>query len=1342
MEMRRAGVGQKKRGRSRHKGQSIDPNRPNSQSSSSLSSPNETCYSFVRRALQKLAGGKRGGSRHRPWFLDTWTSCTKDTPPPLRYDPEGYEDCDYNCEDIQDLPIELRRLEDEHHETPQRRQTFACARQASPQEILLNYKSKSLTDILTVGQRDIVRSRSSIPNLGIPTSIPDTVTKEIGGEGEIDKAVLITTITTSTTTSSNSRKPRLVKQKKSICEETMVDEEEDEYTDMKDLVKALPEFKVSGYGGTRRCGNVFKQSSMNEELMSTERLREKEKVRQNIQKQASFNEELIYRRNRTIDSLRDTFFSTSTAKRFQLLKNGLTSKLKSSTTGIEKVAGTSFKNGFVRILQGWKGEGPPSTRASPIATPSEPIPPCPLTLENNINRRIGSTSSSSGEDKKDPIKPEDRRHSKEDGSDSSKDSSLQSDTSVDSEDSFASVIFVPKPDAPKESTTTNNNIFQTTGVTSPSMTLKNQLSSPKSPQPNSSLSKPNPTSPNVKNFPAPSNLVQQQQCPSLTPTSPLLSMAADTSTIPSTGLTTEEVMEKEPDIFIQETEIKRSERLKQIQDLLRVKTDHIVSKVAALLLELRTDNPSETARIDVAGKRPSVEEHCPSGPFRYREHFHVLNEGHKPLLLTALVRKWSVMAFILYSVSSLSNNTIHGEYVAVNGFNHAVVVERAAGPSTRSPFPLVRRSSTLAVGRLERPFPRLLSLDLFNPETDDMDSDSSGVSSPDSISSVISVFNDDTRIVSKTQGYHGSVLSPEVQVEGLKLLDEASSPDHSLQEHTTLGAKDQPGSSPSLSLLEAAADVASSLEETVDAVIQSSPRSRPKQLQLLDNSALLVLQDSYGSSVWKSERASPVQPTQTTPVLTNSISPNLQTPDIHRFFSSQSSSLSPEKIDSGNTNCCSSKVFPIAMTGYRQNFEFDKDELLEPWDDGCRKHLTEFAEQLSEKLLEEIDQYRQQTSQPKLQAKPTKGLPGLPKGFAHMNDPYLSRLSEEIQDLTKLSEELQERNMYLANLNSLQDSLEIKSTPLFHTNIQNESFNTNSLCSPNNHSNELLTKEMTGEYESGTAPHENVLENTLHESVSGEWVSNEINTTTVTNTTTMTIDSCSRIISPDFLEECLNNKDQGSGDGTVQAFQNQKNEEVSMFVPNLSKSDGITLRLKYSVNSSEARNVSDRTASRNDCSQAESNKNTNFVKMTPSPEFLGNSSIISSDAVKGSGNDFSRDLKHTIHRKTRGDGRSSSEEASLPPQLVFKLDNQKEPPESLTKTESCASSLSGSTSQESLPSDNGGGAITFHRYYHVFREGELDQLIERYVENLHIISSYYDHANWCVVAEKVQVWTI
>jgi hypothetical protein len=52
----------------------------------------------------------------------------------------------------------------------------------------------------------------------------------------------------------------------------------------------------------------------------------------------------------------------------------------------------------------------------------------------------------------------------------------------------------------------------------------------------------------------------------------------------------------------------------------------------------------------------------------------------------------------------------------------------------------------MVVGRpepLARPLPRLLSLELFNPETDDMDSDSSGVSSPDSVSSVISVLTEE-----------------------------------------------------------------------------------------------------------------------------------------------------------------------------------------------------------------------------------------------------------------------------------------------------------------------------------------------------------------------------------------------------------------------------------------------------------------------------------------------------------------------------------------------------------------------------------------------------------------------
>ncbi|KAM9853857.1 putative tRNA methyltransferase 9B [Aulostomus maculatus] len=42
------------------------------------------------------------------------------------------------------------------------------------------------------------------------------------------------------------------------------------------------------------------------------------------------------------------------------------------------------------------------------------------------------------------------------------------------------------------------------------------------------------------------------------------------------------------------------------------------------------------------------------------------------------------------------------------------------------------------------------------------------------------------------------------------------------------------------------------------------------------------------------------------------------------------------------------------------------------------------------------------------------------------------------------------------------------------------------------------------------------------------------------------------------------------------------------------------------------------------------------------------------------------------------------------------------------------------------------------RYYHVFREGELAELIRSHVKELHVKQIYFDHANWCVVAEKVQ----
>ena len=50
--------------------------------------------------------------------------------------------------------------------------------------------------------------------------------------------------------------------------------------------------------------------------------------------------------------------------------------------------------------------------------------------------------------------------------------------------------------------------------------------------------------------------------------------------------------------------------------------------------------------------------------------------------------------------------------------------------------------------------------------------------------------------------------------------------------------------------------------------------------------------------------------------------------------------------------------------------------------------------------------------------------------------------------------------------------------------------------------------------------------------------------------------------------------------------------------------------------------------------------------------------------------------------------------------------------------------------------DNGQKQL-FHRYYHVFREGELEALVEQVEPKVRIVESYYDQGNWCVIFQKI-----
>lgn len=80
----------------------------------------------------------------------------------------------------------------------------------------------------------MVRSRSSVSCLGtcaVPCESSDTTAPAIG---QVTCAIV-----------TSQPKPKLVKQKQSLCEEEIEDEGGDEPTDMRDLVNRLPDFKVS-----------------------------------------------------------------------------------------------------------------------------------------------------------------------------------------------------------------------------------------------------------------------------------------------------------------------------------------------------------------------------------------------------------------------------------------------------------------------------------------------------------------------------------------------------------------------------------------------------------------------------------------------------------------------------------------------------------------------------------------------------------------------------------------------------------------------------------------------------------------------------------------------------------------------------------------------------------------------------------------------------------------------------------------------------------------------------------------------------------------------------------------
>lgn len=1109
--------------------------------------------------------------------------------------------------DVDELPIELRRVETTH--------TLTMTNKRSTDT--LNIKSKSLGDILEIERLDLVRSRSSIPGF---CSTSELILDE-----------------RSVSSSSSGSKPRLVKQK-SCVEETGLENPED--TAIENLIKDLPDFSCQSL---RKRNIPLKQKSMNEELMSAERLEEKERVRRNIMKQASLNEELICKW-RTFEALKESISPVSASRRFQLLKNGLTSKIKRSTTNIEKVSSMSIKNGFVRMLQGWK-----SCESESVST---------ATAEATTKAKPADNKVQSVALMKRSIEVVERRLSREDGSDSSKDSSLQSDTSVDSEDSFASVIYVPKQDVPVSSASSSVN--EASSASRPAALQLGTTSAPPSPR--------------VKQ---PPDNGQSSRFKLIDVSTLLKQQSTDTNTNARLG---DAIKPSAPIVTCKETSGSTLQPPREL-GLIPEPAEPDAEPDTAPLLRAFNDVTK------TAGREPITNE----------------DDSRKARL-----------------------NQIKELLIAKPGF----------AARARPSFPLVRRASTAASGRLEpvtRILPRLLSLELFNPETDDLDSDSSGVSSPESVGSVISVTSDERYIarkeaeekknnaqtsdgISKSSG--DDVTKKETTRDdvslslGLTLEDTSLNyPSHDDQSSLADFEDDAPFaetdlthnsvqgnleanpirstsrillesgksiSSQSMKLLEAAANVASSLEDAVEKAIQR--RTHVEQF------SKVAQQRNNNNGVWSQSsvrtRAYLKQDRKSASVdlggYANESSSDLMR-DITRYCqnssfdllcqtSRTSSSSLDNKLDveSDATAWEGSDQVPketswILNKAYDRTSGRDKfanviqSKLASKTKSLCEDHAAVFESEFDRKF-----KYDSKYKQVKPEAEPEAR--------------FISKYDETFR-------------LDLASGEKTKFDLVTAVNPVSDSNFMSDA--KKSLNNPE--VDPELNSVSAFNFQSGTEPKRQPsgVDQQRHRSASTS--------------------PLLRSNSDDILDFVMVSKTgefecEGASPRTVEKWR--------------SSQDGL------SIDSSEVGNsmMENTTTSLSDASQAESTARL----------FTGSTVSLVSNP-----NNAERNRRCSMERRRLQErGRSLDETSSET--------KRRDAADCLVTTTSRTTdtSISNASSQESLSSDRGGGSITYHQYYHVFREGELDQLINKYVENLHIISSYYDHASWCVVAEKVQVWTI
>lgn len=495
--------------------------------------------------------------------------------------------------------------------------------------------------------------------------------------------------------------------------------------------------------------------------------------------------------------------------------------------------------------------------------------------------------------------------------DSSKDSSLQSDTSIESEDSFASVIFIPKPNSDQQAATNGDQLCHPQSNKKPSV-------------PTSPLILPCPPTPMHSPAPIPTRNKLQQSHNNLNET---------------TRFTFEDAqLQKHDDSTLQP--------LDNIKNVLSANKTKLSTTVTMT-------NPSNaTSKITTILTPPTATSSTNSTSITVKSG----NKKSDNINLTAAAANNSSSS--AKPLPKITRQTIK-DLPPIPKFKHL------------SSFPIVRRISATKVV-----VPKLMSLELFNPETDDLDSDSSEPSSPDSIDSVINALQPTSTTTSSTSP---SCAQPNQQDSDINSSEAptAATQEQEQEQDSTDGttAADNKSISPIPPIIEAAALVANKLENTVEFVMRATTDN--ENIDIENNDRLYINKNDINLNV--------------------NIK-NLNSQNINRkTIISDKNDYDSSSLNSDNGNF------------------------------SCRQHLVDFAEKLSAQLLKELDE-NSNDNKIFLSDDSSDNIDNskqheqkLDKLLLHnLDDPYLKKINGEIKNLNQLREELRERRLMLANLSTMQ----------------------------------------------------------------------------------------------------------------------------------------------------------------------------------------------------------------------------------------------------------------------------------------------------------------------------------